>query len=640
MLQGHTKSLFIIFFAGLQSFLTLCAWGGAPVKSRAETEATRWLEAGLPSDGVGQGEVRECLRWFHERNYPVALANCAEARRLARGGRLEEAAVFISAESQARMAGTPQELRAVITTLEELRRRFRKIQLATWALWRIGSLYQRLGFDHEAIARFEQLLRSEPGDSSFLPYIRLDLADLYIAQRRYAAAIRLLQLVQQNPPEQQSLGEATLRLGDTAQGLGQYRQARVYYHTAEAQWPVLTRSRPASLFAMGDTLLRLGEWRHGLEVLGTGYALYPSDTVAPMMLSRIADWLKQTGRVRQARSFYETILERHPGTEAELVALMALGELAEAEAHTGAEEREVQQAYHAVLVRGKTNAVAVEALFRLGQSHQRSGQIEEAVSAYEELLRHADNGPWRTRTRRALNAAIQSLTASGKLVDVGNLYFRHASLLTTPNIDGSTGLILAATLMRLGLTEPASKLLKMFLSADLSPVRYEYGLVLLAEAYQKQSNLPGVESAWQEYLRRYPEGQWRREAASGLIIALNRSGKQEQALKVCRDLTGRWASEGATVVAEIDVKGICGNLFLGIGELQAAESYVEDKRRDQAETLDGLWMVYRIARQYGLRKDLIQAGALFARIAKTDKDPILAAAAAAQLVALQTTESQ
>ena len=640
MLHVHKKTLFIFCFAALPSVFGVSLCAGAPMESKAEAEAFRWFEAAVPSGGAGQAELKDCLQLFEEGRYPGALTKCAEARRLGPGRPVEPVTVFIAAESQARLADTPQKIRAVITNLEEARRQFREIRLSTWALWRIGSLYQRFGFDHEAIARFEQLLRSEPTDSPFLPYIRLDLADIYIGHRRYGAAIRLLQIVHQNPPDRETLGEATLRLGDTAQGLGHYRQARAYYQTAEAQWPALIRSRPASLFAMGDTFLRLGEWRHGLQALSTGYALYPSDPAAPMMLGRMAEWLKQNGRLRQARGFYETILERHSGTETELLALMALGELAEADTHAGAGEREVQQAYRAVTVRGKKHSLAVEALFHLGQSHERSGEIEDAVSAYEKLLAHADSGPWRVRTRQALNTAIRSLSASGRIVEVANIYLRHSSVLTTPNIDGSTGLILAESLMRLGLMEPSIRLLKASLSTDLSPTQYEYGLVLLANVYQKQRDLSGLESSWREYLRRYPDGQWRVEAAYGLVIALSRSQKHEEALKVCRDLAKGGDTRIASLIAESEVKGTCGGLFLEVGQFQVAESYFGETLKGGMETLDGLWISYRIAREYGLRRHPAQAGQLFARIAKTDKDPVLAAAAAAQLVAMQTSGSQ
>jgi tetratricopeptide (TPR) repeat protein len=638
MLLVHKKRLFIFLFLGLSSLFYVSAWGRNSL--RAEAEALNGFETAVSNDGAGARELSECLQWFRERRYSGAVAKCAEAKRLGANGPIEPVAVFIAAESQARQAASVQEIRAVITALEESRRRFRDNRLANWALWRIGSLYQHLGFDHEAIARFEQLLRTERTGSPLLPYIRLDLADIYIAQRRYGPAVRLLQIVYRNPPDQESLGEATLRLGDTEQGLGHYQQARAYYERAEAQWPILTRSRPDSLFAMGDTYLRLGEWRRGLQALGTGYTLYPSDPVAPMMLGRMADWLKQTGRLRQARNFYETILQRHSGTEAELLALMALGELAEAEARAGPEEREVQQAYRAAAIRGKRHALAVEALFHLGQSHQRSGEIAHAVSAYEELLARADSGPWRPRTRQALNAALRSLSASGKVVEIANIYFRHSAMLTTPNMEGSTGLILSETLLRLGMTDPAIRLLKLSLSTDLTTAQYEYGLVLLADAHQKQRNLPGLESAWREYLSRYPEGQWRLEAIYGLVIALNRGGKREEALKVCRDLASGRGSRDASVAAQIEGKSICGELLLGSGQFQAAESYFEDNLRGQAETLDGLWMSYRIAREYGLRRQSAQAGQLFARIAKTDKDPVLAAAAAAQLVSLQTSVSR
>src|SRR5206468_543399 len=224
-----------------------------------------------------------------------------EARQLGVGS-VQAAAVFFAAESRARVAVGTQEIQAAILGLEETRRRYPNSPRALWALWRIGSLHMRYGFDQEAMARFEQVLSQDVASNPILPFVRLDLAELYIAHGRFAAAAGILRAARQYPPDLESLGQATIELGDIAHAQGQYRQARDFYELGESQWPKLVQGRPLSLFGMGDTYLRLGDWPRALHPLNTGYALYPRDPLAPLMLARLADGLKFSGQIEQAKN--------------------------------------------------------------------------------------------------------------------------------------------------------------------------------------------------------------------------------------------------------------------------------------------------------------------------------------------------
>ncbi|MEP6600391.1 MAG: tetratricopeptide repeat protein, partial [Nitrospirota bacterium] len=282
------QSIALLCVAGLLAIVATPGWSAvSPVASRAETQAAHWLERTLPDSGPGLEELQQGIQKFHENDYQAALASFNEARQLGAGSRVQAAAVFFAAESRARAAVGTQEIQAAILALEETRSRYPNTPRALWALWRIGSLYWRQGLEQEAVARFDQLLEQGAAVNPLLPFIRLDLADLYIAQGRYALAAKMLRVVRQYPPDYESLGQATIGLGDIAHAQGQYRQARDFYEVGESQWPELLQRRPLSLFKLGDTYLRLGNWPRALHFLNTGYTIYPRDPIAPLMLVRM-----------------------------------------------------------------------------------------------------------------------------------------------------------------------------------------------------------------------------------------------------------------------------------------------------------------------------------------------------------------
>jgi TolA-binding protein len=624
----------------VQLMVTTAAWGAIPVETRAESQAAHWLERALPESGFGLEELERGIQEFEERDYQAALGSFSDARRLGAGSRVEEAAVFLSAESQARSITGPRDIRAAIVSLEESRRRYPNTPRALWALWRMGSLYLRQGFEQETIARYEQVLRQDAASNPIMAFVRLDLADVYIAYGQYAPAAKILREARQYPPDLESLGQATVGLGDVAHAQGQYRQARDLYQVVEVQWPKLLQSRPVSLYGMGDSYLRLGDWPRARHFLNTGYAVHPRDPIAPLMLARMADGLKLNGQLQQAQSLYRTVVERHPGTEGELSAWLGLAELAEKEAIGGAPETDVLDAYGVILKRWGTHPRASEALLHLAQSHQRVGAIEEAAAAYDVLLRRGDSGPWRAQGRQGLETILRSLSAAGHTVQVANLFLRHQSLLTTPFVNGPTGLVVAGTLTRLGLIDPAITLLQASLAAGVPSAQQEYGLMALAQAYRKKGDLIHLERSWKEYLRRYPEGAWSEEAREGILIALSRPGKQEEAQKTCETYFKGGRAKAASVIKEIgDAKALqrrelvllCADRLVRGRDTTAAQDLYRETQMKEPDTKEGLWASYQLARASQAANRPAEAIDFFEHVSRTDKDTLLAAAASAHL---------
>ena len=627
-------------FLGFLSVFTSAGWGGVGHnESRAEAQALHWLGRALPDTGLGLKELHEGIQKFEEQNVPAALGSFNEARRLGTGTRVEEAAVFLAAECLARTAEGAQDLRAAIVGLDESRRRYPHSLAARWALWRVGSLYVRQGFQDEAVARYEQLLRDDPASNPLTSFIRLDLADVYIVQGRYEQAAKILRVVRRYPPDVDSLGQATVGLGDMAHVQGQYRQAKELYELAELQWPQVLHSRPVSLFGMGDTYLRLGDWPRALHLLNTGYGLHPRAPIAPMMLVRMADGLKLHGRIHQAEAMYQTVVERYPGTDGELSSLLGLGRLAETEALAGAPEAEVRTIFGAIVKRWNTNIAAAEALLHLAQSYQRTGSLEEAIATYNQLLDRGDSGPWRVQGRQGLEMMLRGLSAAGEIVEVANLFLRHKALLTTPTVNGPTGLLIAGALTRLGLVDLTITLTQAALAAGVPDAQREYGMVALAEAYRRKGDLLHQEQSWKAYLRKYPQGTWAEEAREGVVMALARAGKQKEAQTTCENYlytsTQRAKGTGSQAVVRL-----CADRFAQGGNLKSAQDLYREILKNEPAPEEAVWANYQIARASHAANHSVEARGLFEEVSKTDKDALLALAASAQLTQLTASEKR
>jgi TolA-binding protein len=601
-----------------------------------------WLETVGEIAGPGSGELLQGIQQFQSGDYKGAPALLSEARRLGAGGLIEDIAAYLVGECRARTAATPQEVRAVIKSFHETRRRFPRTERALWALWRIGSLYRRIGLEYEATATLEWTLRETPATSPFAPFIRLDLAEANVAIRRYAEAGRLFQSVLDTEGEGDTRGAATIGLGDASHGLRRYSQAREAYAQTEAKWPELLRSRPGSLLSMGETFQRLGEWPHARRVLHLGFNLHPRDKAAPLMLVRLADGYRYAGRDRAAKALYEIVLEQNPGLHEELQAWVGLGELAEAEAQSGGGETEVRTAFSMIVSKGNDQPIAAEALYRLGQSHQRAGDLEGALSFYDQLLARPDVGPWRVQTRRALEAILHSFAEAGKTLSVADLFIGREAVLLDPPLGIAASLVVAEALDRLGLSNHAAKVYRAALAAGTVGAHKERVLFTLAELQRKKGDLPHAEEAFQGYLRQYPKGKWVPEAQHGLLMALAGADRRGDAEKTCRSWLASGAltykPKGGTIGArEAGAALQCADLLAQAGDVQTAQGLYEGVvlgAKGEPFSADALWASYQVGRGYATLGRTAEAAEFFGRVGKAEYDPMLAAAATAQLKAL------
>jgi tetratricopeptide (TPR) repeat protein len=630
----------------LWGLVSVPASPGWAALSRPEVQALGWLENVKEISGPGHGELLQGIQQFQSGDFPAAMATLSESGRLGTGGPVEDIAAYLMGECRARMAATPQEVRAAIKFFHEIRRRFPRTDRALWALWRVGSLYRRIGLDYEATATLEWALRETPATSPFGPLIRLDLAESNVAIRRYAEAGKLFQVVMDMEGEGDNRGAATIGLGDVAYGLRRYSQAREYYKQAEAKWLDLLRVRPGSLLSMGETFQKLGEWPYALRVLHLGVNLHPRDKTVPLMLVRLADGYRYAGRGRAAKTLYETVLEANPRPHEELQAWVGLGELAEAEAQAGAGEKEVRSAYGVILSRWDDQPIAAEALFHLGQSYQREGDLEGALSFYDQLLARPDLGPWRVQTRKALEVILHSFAEARKALSVADLFIGHESVLLDPPLNLATSLVVGETLDRLGLSDHAAKVYRAVLAASPGGAHKERLLFVLAELHRKKGDLPHAEEAFQGYLRQFPKGKWAPEAQHGLLMLLAGADKRGEGEKTCRSWLASGAltykpKGGAIGAREAGAALRCADLLSQAGDVQTAQGLYEgvlSGAKGEPASTDTLWASYQIGRGYATLGRTAEAAEFFGRVVKAEYEPLLAAVATVQLKALGFSE--
>jgi hypothetical protein len=132
-------------------------------------------------------------------------------------------------------------------------------------------------------------------------------------------------------------------------------------------------------------------------------------------------------------------------------------------------------------------------------------------------------------------------------------------------------------------------------------------------------------------LAKYPKGAWSTEARQGVVIALHRNEKDQEAEKICRADLSRLTAGSNADDDMLEVMTICADLFAIAGQWTNAEPLYASISKHLNDTTESAWIVYQMARASQFTKRPTQASEYFERVVKSGSDPLLTALASHQL---------
>ncbi|HXZ27793.1 MAG TPA: tetratricopeptide repeat protein [Terriglobales bacterium] len=275
----------------------------------------------------------------------------------------------------------------------------------------------------------------------------IEVGDLYRKQGNYRAAVsRYRDALDYKPND----AEATFRMAETLEKLGEVEDAAAYYqsylrilprgdyaaasHQALARLePLLGDRPPQARSGRGEEDLQLGEFYLALtnypaaaQRFVHALQLDPYDSMAHL---RLALALERMGRAAEAHEQYEAYLELLPRGPFASDVRKELAKMGPVQAPPvappkpdltpilEAAEHELDAGNYAAAAERARQVLAVEAenpraLFRLAQALEGMGQREQALAGYQHYLKVDPNGPYSVPALLALDRLAHDRTAA------------------------------------------------------------------------------------------------------------------------------------------------------------------------------------------------------------------------------------
>jgi len=193
------------------------------------------------------------------------------------------------------------------------------------ALLRLGYLNLQVHNIAEAEAHFNMLRRQFPNDEN-VPLTYYYWGEFHFGRNEMQRAADEFQYILQEYPNSRFARDAALGLARAFYRLGYFEQAFDVVDYIERRWARFYLDYPPFLNMIGDVAFRLNRLDDALRHYWTYMNLQPFGEEADIILTRLGDIYAMRRERAAARSLYTVSIERFPGRDGALVAMMRLAE--------------------------------------------------------------------------------------------------------------------------------------------------------------------------------------------------------------------------------------------------------------------------------------------------------------------------
>lgn len=465
--------------------------------------------------------------------------------------------------AESTLKGTDREVRPleIIDQYKTLMREEPQATNAKRAAWRIGDVYRMEGWYQEAQIAYQHALSLAERDSYDANRAMLGLGYVLRGFKNWKDSVQTFDHVLKRTVDPTLLVSASLGQAHSLYRLGRIKDADALFESINSRWPASLRRDPVALLRYADTA---GEAQRGSvvrEQLLHFYNLYPSRPETPFVLTHLADSYKDAGRWIESSIFYAALLSQYPNAPTAPAARLRFADVQE---HLEPEGEELKlrhtiaahlaniplrpgemmsprQVFEESAKEHEDSTVGSEALFHLGEALERAGKREDALRAYEQVVKRTgkfENDPWPEKSGaqvvRFLRPRLEAALQAGDDFELINLFHRHGPF--ADRLYAGTELLLktAEAHCRLGFPVESARLFQSLIRDPRAEAFHETALMGLGYSYLEQKDMRAARAVFERYRLQFPTGRSATEALRGILTSFEGEGNTGALLKLGR----------------------------------------------------------------------------------------------------------
>lgn len=287
---------------------------------------------------------------------------------------------------------------------------------APGALLAMGNCYFQAGRYYEAMTYYNMILEKHEGDKA-VPKAMLQRGRVLVLTKKPLVALQCFRDLVKRYPDSPLALQGRLEIAKTLFEMKSFKRSLKTLREIARRWPDEVARRPDILLYMGYNDYELGRLEEAREQLSKVINMFPQIRSADLILTRIADTLREDGMQTEAVKLYDLVARTYPESEGSAISLIRLAEQAEKSSQNEVETEGVGKAsavkaksareiYQQIIKRFPKSPLAQVAMLKLGNLDKKSGKYEDAVKTFKALLAERPDDRLKEKIETALQEAM------------------------------------------------------------------------------------------------------------------------------------------------------------------------------------------------------------------------------------------
>ncbi len=549
----------LLFLAG---FLIASAFG--PIVRAQDHELPVFPKDYADEFVLGEDPFVTAMEAYHANDFAKAIREVEQLLPdLPPGGPSAEAAAFFLGDLHFKLEakGGKESLRKAVAAFQKAGYAYPKSENAIRGFWRMGQINAKLKLYPEAIGNYNRILRYHP-NSQYVGLAHLGIGHALRTQGKWKEAQDAYKKATSHKLSPSDQNTLLVGNADALYHLQSYEEAYKNYHTAAKNRPDYWKGEPSILFQHGEMAYQVGRYAEARKALMLFFNIYGNEPLAPVALAMAGDTWRNEKKNREARKVYNivrTFDKATPGTQAARL-LMTIGEIMgsecapastpkhrskpclDAEQNEAQNETDEARALDNIGDEAKTllkkalppltlNKILLEA----AKFHRKHGSYDTALEIENKLLLRlsTDSTPFRKRLTSELNDtmsdAINDAAVKQDDIKMVKLFYTYPAAFTPKMLTGSTGMLVAEKLLKVGLY-PQSLDLYEPISVSVANPFSESALMQLGKLLIQQGDYDRAREKFMQFLARYSKSKRVPEVKALLAELSDYQGEKEKAI--------------------------------------------------------------------------------------------------------------
>jgi TolA-binding protein len=254
-------------------------------------------------------------------------------------------------------------------------------------LFQMANGLRKMGYHFEAQENYQLLIDKFPNRESNAEAYFWIAEDLF-QQDEFKEAKNRFQHFIAKYPRNDYVKHATFRVADCYVGMKDYGRAQGAYEKARDRWPLYSGLFPETLYRMGLTYLKKGDYSKARSILFAALNVFPEEEYNHIIVTRIGDTYREEGKVEQALKVYSQNGVLYPETRGAMISEIKMADLGISNPgfFNFIQCLEPLKVYEKVIEKYPATDLAEEALYKEGWALAEQKKYQEAINSLMTVL--------------------------------------------------------------------------------------------------------------------------------------------------------------------------------------------------------------------------------------------------------------